>query len=477
VIYQIATPVKMYIIFERDEISQLSEIKKALTYTNQSIAYQIKKTKESGYMYGEDWAANKVMELEQQLTETLLWEDEGGLYTRPGLLRYLNNRFEGKVENLVVVPDFKLVPWHKAPQYDLYPWQSEAVARLLGTNHGHIEAATGSGKSSVIFQICKETGLPTVISTPSASIARQLYEEAKYLFGKQKVGLFGDGKRELGKHILISVSKSLSLVEDPEEVETLKKYQVLLADESHLIPADQADKYCNGVLGHCTYRWFLSATQTRTDGKDLKLLSNIGPQVYNYSIDQATTDGVLAKLSFLVFNVKSDSRYDSRNMVKMNQEHIYRNMKIANIIADLSKQAIENNMPTLILIDEHNQEEILRNCMKVDFTYACGGSDTQQICQDFNDGKILCVVGTSAVSTGTNFKPVKLTINWQAGKSEIKVKQGPIGRSTRTDKRTCKTECKVVDFRIVNVPTLKRHTDCRVGFYKEVGPVHYANED
>ena len=45
----------------------------------------------------------------------------------------------------------------------------------------------------------------------------------------------------------------------------------------------------------------------------------------------------------------------------------------------------------------------------------------------------MCVVGTSAVSTGTNFKPVQLTINWKGKKKESEVKQGAIGRSTRLD--------------------------------------------
>ena len=83
----------------------------------------------------------------------------------------------------------------------------------------------------------------------------------------------------------------------------------------------------------------------------------------------------------------------------------------------------------------------------------------------------MCVVGTSAVSTGTNFKPVRLTINWQGGKAETKFKQGVIGRSTRIDQETGKTDCKIIDFRVNNIPMLKRHGSARIKLYKEVGPV------
>jgi len=122
-------------------------------------------------------------------------------------------------------------------------------------------------------------------------------------------------------------------------------------------------------------------------------------------------------------------------------------------------------MPVLVLVDEHGQEELLKKRLQVEYAYACGDSDVTSICDDFNQGKILCVVGTSAVSTGTNFLPVRLTINWQANKAGTKVKQGAIGRSTRVHKETGKTSCKIVDFRVTNVPLLKRHADERAKYY------------
>lgn len=469
----IVSPIKMLIEFESEK--EYNSLVKSLTYTNNSIAYQIKMVKENSFKYSKHWVGERLAELESQLKETLLFSDKDGYYTRPGLLKYIQKRFNCTVENLVQYPEFKLLPWNKMPEYEPYRAQAEAVERMLKTPHSHIEFATGTGKSYIIQLLVKKTGLPTVVSTPSVSIARQLYSEFKERFGKSQVGLFGDGKRELEKNILIAVGKSLSLVEEPEEIERFKKYQVLISDESHTLPADQFEKFCHGLLAHCPYRWFVSGTQERADGTDLKLLSIIGPQVHSYTIQQAIQDGVLAKLSFLIFNIRSNSFYESKNLVKMNQEHIYKNESIARIIAELAYEAMLNNMPTLILIDEHVQEEILRKYMKVDYVYANGKADNHKICNDFNEGKIMCVVGNSAVSVGTNFKPVKLTINWQAGKSSVKVKQGPIGRSTRLDSRTNKTECKVIDFRITNVPVLKRHADVRIGYYREVGGVNFLN--
>lgn len=469
------TPIKMRILFETTE--EYTRLYEALTYKNTSVAYQIKMTWESADKYGRDWAANRVQQLEQELKQTLIFQDEQGYYTRPGLLNFIKTRFECEIENKIVYPEFKLFPWHKMPEFDPHKAQAEAVEKMLANPQCHIEFATGTGKSFIIQLLTKAAGLPTIICTPSKGLARSMYEECQYLFGKGKVGLLGDTKREIGRHILVCIGKSLSMITDPEELEAMKKYQVFVSDESHTLPADQLDRASHEVVGHCPYRWSVSGTQERTDGSDLKLLSMIGPQVYNYTIQQAIEDGVLAKLSFLVFDVNSGNFFESNNLVRMNQEHIYKNEKIAQVIASLVEQAVLAGMPTLVLIDEHIQEEILKAYMKVEYTYACGKTKTHKICKDFNDGKIMCIVGNSAVSTGTNFKPLRLTINWQAGKSGVKVKQGPIGRSTRIDKKTGKTDCKVIDFRITNAPTLKRHTNERIRYYSEVGKVEYVNFD
>jgi len=475
-------PTKLRVQFESEE--ELTKAKKDLTYMDTSVAYQIKMTKDSAYKYGEAWAANRVFELESDLKPCLLFSDGDGYFTRPGVIKYLQNRFDCKFTNQVNYPEFHELPWEKDPKivfndpnFEAHRAQKEALERMLVNPHSHVEHATGTGKSYLIELLIKNTGLPTIVSTPSRGIARAMYNECIALFGKRRVGLFGDGKREIGKHILICVGKSLSLVKDTEELEQFKKYQVFISDESHTLPADQFEYFCHNILGHCPYRWFVSGSQERTDGSDLKLLSIIGPQIHYYSIEQAIEDRVLAKLSFLIFNLNSSVYFDSSNAVRMNQEHLYKNERIASIISDVAYEAVTNNMPVLILIDEHVQEKILQAYMKVEFTYASGKSEVEKICKDFNAGKIMCVVGNSAASTGTNFKPNRFTINWRAGKSIVKTKQGPIGRSTRIDKRTGKTECKVLDFRINNVRKLRNHANKRIECYKQVGKVEYVDLD
>lgn len=470
---EIVTPIKMYF---KDVTSEEVEIlKKMLTYKNKSIEYQIKKLKQSNY--SSYWIGIKLQELEPKLYNTLLWKDEetGEYYTRPGLLYMIQKRFINvEIDNKVKYPEFNRMPWENVPLYTPHKAQAHSVDLLLQNPHSNIEFATGTGKSYIIMLLIKSTGLPTIVTTPNISIAKQLYDQAVSLFGKKRVGFFGGGKKEFDKHILIAIGKSLSLVKHPELIEKFKKYQVLISDESHTLPANTFEYFCHTLLGHCPYRWFLSGTQERTAGDDLLLYSIIGQRVYSYNIQQAIDDGILAKLNFKIFDVNSNSGYfDESNVVKMNQEHFYKNEKIASFIAELTRSAVINNKPVLILVDEHIQEQILKKYMTVEYAYAHAKVDVHKIVNDFNAGKIMCVVGTSAVSIGTNFKPVRLTINWQGNRSPIKIKQGVIGRSTRIDPESGKRECVIVDFRIVNVPLLKKHADLRINYYKNIGAVEY----
>lgn len=466
---EIVSPIQMLI--HNASASDLQKLNKILTFKNKSVEYQIKRLRQSNY--SPMWVAERLSTLEQELYTTLLWQDSatGLYYTRPGLLSHIKQRFlDCEVVNRVQYPEPARLAWEEIPPYEPHKAQSKAVELMLANPHSHIEFATGTGKSFIAMLLIKSMGLPTIVTTPSISIARQLYNTAVKLFGRKKVGLLGDGKKEIGSFILIAVGKSVGMIKEPDLIKEFSKYQVFISDESHTLPAKTFEYFCHNVLGHCPYRWFLSGTQQRTAGDDLLLHSIIGPKVYSYSIQQAIEDGILARLSFVMVDVRSKSVYnDPNNVVKMNQEHFYSNESIVRFIATLARTSVEQNKPVLILVDEHSQEELLRKHLTVEYVYACAGADIEKIVNDFNAGKIMCVVGTSAVSVGTDFKSVEVTINWQANRSPIKIKQGAIGRSTRVTES--KKACVVVDFRVINVPLLKLHADTRLKYYADVGPV------
>jgi superfamily II DNA or RNA helicase len=470
----IETPIKMRIYV--DSQSQVDSLRKMLSFKDKTVEMQIKNLKKNFYLrqrYGNEWVENQLSNLNKQLVKTVLFEDEYGLWTYPGLANRLKASFDCQVENNVVYPQPKLIPWNEVPKYSMYYYQEAAVERLLENPHSHVSLPTGSGKSIVITNLVKRLGLKTIVIAPSSSICDQLHEDLIRAFGKKNVGMYGGSKKQYDKKIVVATAQSLVRVtENSESFKYISNFDAMIFDECHLTPANTFEKVCHDLLSKVPYRWFTTATPERNDGKNTLLEAIIGPCVYLKTIQELQEEGFLAKLSTLMIEVGSPNpEYNSNNMVKMNQVHLYNNETIARIISDMAEKAVNAGMPTLILVDEHSQEHLLKKHMRTAYQYASGDSDVTQICEDFNKGKIMCVVGTSAVSTGTNFLPVRLTINWQGNRAGTKVKQGPIGRSTRIHAASGKTEAKIVDFIIKDVPQLRNHAMVREGYYKEVGPV------
>lgn len=328
-----------------------------------------------------------------------------------------------------------------------------------------------SGKSLTIIEMCLAIGLPCIIATPSVSIAKGIYSDLEKLFDKKYIGMYGAGKKDTDKFILVAVSQSLVRL-TPEDT-WIKKYEVMHIDEAHQWASDTLYKLAKSTLAHCKLRYFYSATPFRNDGKSLMLNGTMGPCVFEKDTNSLIEEGSLSKVDFTIFHVDSDISYSSSDVLRMNKKHFYENRNIILIIAKLIKHQLDKGNQVLVLVDIHDQEKLLRGHVGGMYEYASAGKDVHGIVERFNNGETRCIVGTSAISIGTNLKPVTMAINWQANKSEIKFRQGIIGRSLRL--APGKTKCDIVDFMVDNVELLKRHAWQRVGIYKDLGPVRHIS--
>ena len=117
----IETPVKMRIY--ADSQSQVDSLRKMLSFKDKTIEMQIKNLKRNFYLrqrYGDEWVENQLSQLNKQLIKTVLFEDEYGLWTYPGLVNRIKVTFGCQVENNVAYPQPKLIPWNEIPKYSMY---------------------------------------------------------------------------------------------------------------------------------------------------------------------------------------------------------------------------------------------------------------------------------------------------------------------------------------------------------------------
>lgn len=474
------------------------EVKRFLTFRDRSVDYQIKRLKQNYRWKNSDPEGfeEKLEALKAQTQKCLLFYDaEGNPYTYSGLAQDLRSRFHWAVEDqLGGTKEGKLLPWDHMPKEARY-YQLEAADALIAARHGGIELPTGSGKSRLIFELCKRLGLQTVIATPSATITDQLYQEFIYLFGKKYVGKYGDGKKEIGKMFTVATAQALVRVEEnTPEWDYLSKAETIIWDESHTTPAETFESVALGLVQKAYYRFFLSATQVRTDGSEMILRGITGPIVYRKSFKELVAEGFLAKPTFKIFKVPATSYAGSSDINKETREQLYLNPRVNQLAGDLAQKCVNLlDRQTVILIDEFTQFMQLKNYITVPFEFCHGGvpkrelivkgqkvdlrdyipeqyhkPDNEAIIDRFNSGKTKLLIGTSAISTGVDLRPTGALIYLQGGTSEIQVKQG-IGRATRVTET--KKDAFIFDFKVMGSPSMERHADARKLLYEELGEV------
>jgi len=481
-------PIRAYLLDYSNE--ELQDIRKQLTYHNTSISFQLGKVKQMNWLRKKDPEAwqQRVDELQAQIISNMVYEDKEGLYIRPGSIPYLSNNVE--IVNLIEYPQFKPFSWEEPPRFKPYDYQIEAVKNLLQIRHGNVDMATGLGKSLVLLLLAQLSGLRSVVITPSKSIFNELLVEFQKRLGTSIVGGYGDGKKDIKKPVTIAIGKSLTMLQPGTPAYNFfANKQMMLTDEAHCFGADQLEKVAHEVLQTIPYRFFVTATPTRGDGKEKLLFSIIGKTVLKKTIEEGIDQGFLCPLQFTILPTFSPSNSTKKDPIECKREHFLYNKEIAKLSAKLANANwLVKQESTLILVEELIQIKVLADLLKVPFSYVHSGNKAeasdyglnvvklQQEVDRFNRGEVKVLIGTRAIATGTNIYPTHNTINWMGGGSEISTKQGPMGRSTRkleisdySEFHKPKLFTQIYDFDVAGQPILKGQLKKRIEYYKETG--------
>ena len=471
-----------------EDIQKLSKI---LTYTNTSIAFQLNKhlknrwwKKKDPILYDEH-----TEKLRAKLKGCLLEKENDQYWIRPGSIPHLPLHINN-YKNNITYPEFKSLSWACEPDFDPHPYQTEAVHELIKIKHGNISLPTGTGKSFILLLLIKIMGLDAVVVTPSQSIFNELLVEFETRLGKNVVGGYGDGKKDITKKITIAIGKSLTMLKPGTKAYNFfKNKKVVAVDESHTFAAEQLNDVCHGVLSETPYRMFVSATQTRNDGTEKLLASIIGKNVLDMSLKEAIDKGYLCPLKFSIIETFSPDTRVIKDPAKCKRTHFLYNNNIANICAKIANASWNmKKQSTLILVEELVQINMLQSLLTVPFAYVHSADKKkskeaglekvklQESVNKFNNGEVKVLIGTKAIATGTNLFPTHNVINWLGGSSEIVTKQGPMGRATRRLEiskfkyiHVPKPCSMIYDFRVKGVPMLDKQLIKRAAFYQESG--------
>lgn len=497
IVIRLVSPVKA-VLEGYDTPSKLRTLEGILAYRDKKVYFEHSRIKNNPWecerltvsLGGPEGFLEYMSQLKASINKSLLFRDEatGELWTYSGLAARIRDTFSDQIVKEFIYPEPKLNPWATEPKFKPRPYQTIMHDTLLEAGHAGVEVGTGLGKSFVIQLLTKTIGRQTLVMAPSASIARQIFNEAEKLFGKKRVGLYGDGKKDFKKQIVIAIGASLTRLEKGTPAwEALSKTQVFIADESHQTPAATLQKVCFGLVANAPYRFFFSGTQIRNDGLDLVLEAITGPIVYRMNVREGVDQGYLAKPIFTMIRVESDRDFWSKDSNALTRAHGFYNERVIKLAAEIANKSVSvSKRPVLILIEEMGQFAKLLPLLKHEVGFAHGGttkdnkekvpeayheSDPNALVKKFNDGEFQILVGTSCIATGTDIQAAKHIIYLRFGASPIELRQG-VGRGTRLVPG--KTDCYVTDFIVENVEALARHANTRAEIMEEIyGPVRW----
>ena len=391
----------------------------------------------------------------------------GQLYV--GLYPYLKDWCNKKSIHIVESSDILTHSTHTAADiqalidtYDISitprDYQIAAFKFALEYDRGMILSPTASGKSLIIYMLCRHymnmIDNNILIIVPTTSLVEQLYKDFKdYGFDVDKnvSRKYHGYDIDLDKRITISTWQSL--YKQPKKF--FEDYGAVIGDEAHLFKAVSLTKIMT-KLTDCKYRIGLTGTLDDSKTHKLVLQGLFGMVNKVVSTSELIDRKQLAQLKVVCLNLKySETESKKVKDVKYFEELEYitgskpRNKYIRNLALALKG----NTLLLFQLVEKHG--EILFNLIKekagqkrkVFFVF--GGTDTDDreqiraITEREDDAIIVASYGT--FSTGINIRNLHNIVFSSPTKSPIRVLQS-IGRGLRVgDKKDSATVYDISD--------------------------------
>lgn len=154
----------------------------------------------------------------------------------------------------------------------LRPLQVEWVNKMLMHRQGVGVAPAGSGKTIMTLEMLVQLGQPSLWLTHRKALVRQFVDRVHTFLGNIDVGIIGGGKFSIGDFLTVATIQTIAR----RNVEELKyKFAVVVIDEAHIVPAQQAAASIRKFAPHRLYG--LTATPFREDALEQILFDTVGP--------------------------------------------------------------------------------------------------------------------------------------------------------------------------------------------------------
>lgn len=455
--------------------NQIELIKKALTYDNQEVIYELQQMKIQlglAFRYKNykkiGWLKSKVADLEENLKICWLKGNRfptGHLLLVKEALLGIKFDIEDLRENNAPKIDYK---WNVERLPSRY-YQDEMVSLGVEHHRGVFESAVGTGKTFIAQELIYQLKVPTLVVLPSKDLSIQTFNSFSETFGEDSVELVdGVKKAKTQKPIRICTVHTLTALEKKNALKSiLENVGMICIDEVHHAGAKSYSDllpYFNDIY----YRFGFSGTFLRNDSRTLDMWGFLSTVLYRYTAVQATEEGFLTPLKVHVHQIEGLRGSTYHNEYTKNY---CQNEELLSAIMNIFNNEVAEGEQLLILVGRKEKSgkvihEYL-NELGISNEYVSGDSKkdvVKQALTNFNSKKTRVLIGSSVIGEGIDIRSTDHLIMAQGGKSEIQVTQA-IGRAVRLFPG--KEVAHIHDFKFIRTKYLEKHLQNRLDIYKK----------
>lgn len=321
-------------------------------------------------------------------------------------------------------------------------------------SRGVLVIGTGGGKTYIACHLIDEKKVKTLFVTPDTDLREQTYNTFKEHFKGDVVSK----NIEEGKPITVSNIQALAR----KDKKFFKDIGMIIIDEFHHSGATTYLKL-NDVCVNAYYRYGLTGTFLRSDGKDMVMHGVLSRVIFQKTTSELIEEGYLVRpyIDIIKHRVKGYSRMSYAVAYKK----ICEDLEFAELVSNCAMEKIRKGLQTLILVRRIEHGKILESMIDgaVFLNGSMGMDYREEIKKKFNDKKVQAIIATNIFGEGTDIPSIEALINARLEKTEIQTRQG-IGRSLRM--YAGKEKVEVVDFMIEGQQHLNSHSRTRLSTYK-----------
>lgn len=384
--------------------------------------------------------------------------DRGVLTVARGVWSLLPSSLE--VTDRRVLPKLPKLSYARTLDAPGYDGQVDAVRAMFEHEQGQVIAPPGRGKTEIVLAFAAAAKTRTLVVVHTGVLFKQWTERIEAAIPGCAPGKIRGNNCQVEQ---ITVAMAQTLRRYIGDKEFWKQWGCLVIDEAHHAAADTWSWLCNSCPAF--YRFGVTASEKRSDGRQALVKFNVGPVIYKLKFT--------SKVPLIVRPIKTQfkTKYNGSQYTQIIRELVNDQDRNA-LIARIVDREVRRGNTVLVLSRQIKHLHLIYDKLSANYdgqvevvTGQLPRRDQERLTADLREGRLSCILGTQLFEEGADIPRLNRIVLAFPG-TEITALQ-KVGRGTRQFEG--KTETYVYDMLDDKVRVLAKQYLRRKTWYRSVG--------